>query len=177
MMKALLDGEVRVFTSPQCAGCELTKKRFAESDVTYIEVDIQKDPGAVEYLDQLGYSSVPVVETRNHSWSGFRITEIDELIQGTLKNGLSGFLDNKIQVIGVGLNQDETQQIKDAVIDKAVSELSPVLLKDDDYTIAIVADEHDPEREGDFAVLMEITHSDLFAQDPDANETDLGRSR
>lgn len=73
---------VTVFTQPNCQPCRITKIHLEKRGVEYREVDISKDPEAVNYLLSLGYKSAPVVLTKDLHWSGLRLDLIDDLIPG-----------------------------------------------------------------------------------------------
>ena len=52
---------ITVYTSgPQCVDCNTVKRWLGEHGYTYIERNIRTEPDALEQLQQLGYSSVPV---------------------------------------------------------------------------------------------------------------------
>jgi glutaredoxin-like protein NrdH len=48
-------------------------------DVDYEEVDMSKDPVALEMVKTLGYMAAPVVIAGDDHWSGFRMEKIQAL--------------------------------------------------------------------------------------------------
>ena len=65
-----------VYTLPNCMQCTMTKKALEKAGVPYVTVDLATDESAVETVQQLGYTSAPVVTVGAASWSGFRPDKI-----------------------------------------------------------------------------------------------------
>lgn len=67
---------VVVYEKPQCSQCTLSKNRLNEAGVVYGRVDITEDPGAFQFVKDLGYLAAPVlyVSTPEEDlhWYGFR---------------------------------------------------------------------------------------------------------
>ena len=69
---------VRVYTTPNCSQCAMTKKWLDKKGVHYTTVDLA-DPaneGDLESMKALGYAAAPIVEIIGTDyeihWSGFR---------------------------------------------------------------------------------------------------------
>lgn len=69
----------KIFTTPACQSCRLTKRYFDEHDIAYETVDLSTDEESMEYVKSLGYSAAPVVVTDDDHWSGFRPDKLGEL--------------------------------------------------------------------------------------------------
>ncbi|MEC5152593.1 glutaredoxin-like protein NrdH [Cryobacterium sp. GrIS_2_6] len=65
-----------VYTLPNCMQCTITKKALARAGAPYVTVNLATDDSAIETLQQLGYTSAPVVTVGAASWSGFRPDKI-----------------------------------------------------------------------------------------------------
>ena len=68
---------VKIYTTKNCQQCNITKKLFQKSNILYTEIN------GLEHINELkekGFSSFPVIETDNDSWSGFKPDKIKALI-------------------------------------------------------------------------------------------------
>lgn len=63
---------ITVYTKPNCAGCEYTKKFLADKGFEYTEIDIQTDPAMATHLREANQLEMPYVITDHDSWSGYR---------------------------------------------------------------------------------------------------------
>lgn len=63
---------ITVYTKPNCPQCDMTKRALAQRGIAFESIDISMDPSAVASLQAKGFKQVPVVETSNASWCGFR---------------------------------------------------------------------------------------------------------
>jgi len=62
---------VCVYTKSNCQPCRRTKKELDLRGVTYTEVNIESDPGALAFVTELGHKAAPVVVLEDGtSWSG-----------------------------------------------------------------------------------------------------------
>lgn len=72
---------IKVYSKPNCMQCEFTKKYLDDNNVEYVSVDINAEPGITEYLKDQGYQSMPVVEYKNVSFTGFRPDKLAEIVE------------------------------------------------------------------------------------------------
>lgn len=70
---------VTVYSLPNCVQCESTKRMLKTNGVEFKEVDMAKDPVALEMVKALGYQAAPVVIAGDEHWSGFRMDRIKAL--------------------------------------------------------------------------------------------------
>lgn len=76
---------VTVYSKPGCAPCKATKRRLQKLRVPFTDVDTSRDAVARERVQELGYTSVPVVEVvggiweTSHHWQGYRPEKLDNL--------------------------------------------------------------------------------------------------
>lgn len=65
---------ITVYTKDRCPQCTTTKNTLLKQGIAFTEVDVQKpeNENLVVMLRERGFGSLPVVETRNDMWAGFR---------------------------------------------------------------------------------------------------------
>ena len=71
---------VKVYSKNNCMQCKMVKKYLDEHHVSYIEHNIENEPEYRDYVVSLGYMAVPVVETAETSFSGFRPDQLKMLV-------------------------------------------------------------------------------------------------
>ncbi|KRE80356.1 glutaredoxin family protein [Arthrobacter sp. Soil763] len=80
-----------LYSKPACVQCDATKRKFKKEGLIegkdYTVVDVSQDPGALEFIKDLGHLQAPVVFVAKPDgsvahWSGFDVEEIDEHILG-----------------------------------------------------------------------------------------------
>jgi glutaredoxin-like protein NrdH len=73
--------DVIVYTLPNCAQCESTKRLMLSHDIEFTELPLQDHPDKVEEFLEQGHRTAPIVTTGTKIWSGFRFEEIKALAQ------------------------------------------------------------------------------------------------
>lgn len=63
---------ITVYTKPNCAGCEYTKKFLDSKGLEYTEIDIHTDEAMAAHLRETNQLEMPHVITDHDSWSGYR---------------------------------------------------------------------------------------------------------
>ena len=71
-----MNESLTVFTLPNCMQCTMTKRALDDAGLPYVVIDLASDERAVDTVQQLGYTSAPVVIVGAASWSGFRPDKI-----------------------------------------------------------------------------------------------------
>lgn len=76
--------KVTVYQTPNCVQCRQTKKVLDSKSIVYDVIDLSQHPEHMEMVKALGYSQAPVVivtdkDGRNSHWSGFRMSNLDNL--------------------------------------------------------------------------------------------------
>ena len=62
-----------VYSTPQCMACKMTYRQLDAAGIEYRVIDVSSDDPAREYVQDLGYSTAPVVVVSDDEhWSGFR---------------------------------------------------------------------------------------------------------
>jgi len=72
---------VIIYTLPNCAQCDQTKKAFERAGVPFGELKIDDSEDLMRQVKEMGYMSAPVVVTDFGSWSGFRPDRIKETVK------------------------------------------------------------------------------------------------
>ncbi|GAA4692750.1 MULTISPECIES: glutaredoxin-like protein NrdH [Kocuria] len=70
---------VTVYSKPSCVQCNATYRALTKKGIDYTVVDVTEDPDAYQHVVSLGYQQVPVVETAQDHWSGYRPDKINSL--------------------------------------------------------------------------------------------------
>lgn len=67
---------IKIYSKPNCVQCVATYKELERKGIQYEVIDLTTDNEAFDYVQSLGYSSVPVVMYGDIHWSGFRPDKI-----------------------------------------------------------------------------------------------------
>jgi glutaredoxin 3 len=79
---------VIMYSTPSCSWCRVAKDYLRRRNISYREVDVQRDPKAAqELVRRTGQTSVPVIQIDGRLVQGFNQAEIDRLLG--LKPGTS----------------------------------------------------------------------------------------
>lgn len=74
---------VYLYTKSNCVQCTATRKALENRNISYTQIDIEKDQEALSLVKQKGFLSAPVVIAGDDAWSGFRPDKISQLAQST----------------------------------------------------------------------------------------------
>lgn len=70
--------KVKVYTKKNCPQCTMTKKYMDTLNIEYETIDATDNEEAREYVESLGFQTLPVVVVENgEAWFGFRPENID----------------------------------------------------------------------------------------------------
>lgn len=64
--------QITVYSKPGCVQCQATMRKLDKRGAAYEVRDVTQDERAYQRVRELGYQQVPVVETGEQHWSGFR---------------------------------------------------------------------------------------------------------
>lgn len=70
---------ITVYSKPDCVQCAATYRELNKSGIDYDIVDVSEDTDAYNHVVALGYKQIPVVETSEDHWSGYRPDKIAKL--------------------------------------------------------------------------------------------------
>lgn len=71
--------KVKVWTTPNCVQCNMTKKQMDKLGIQYEEESLVENTLALEGFKAMGLLQAPIVETDTKRWSGFRLDKIQSL--------------------------------------------------------------------------------------------------
>ena len=73
--------QVKLYTTPTCVYCKMTKQFFKEHNVEYQEADVAKDAAArEEMIKKSGQLGVPVIDIDGQFVIGFDQAKLSELL-------------------------------------------------------------------------------------------------
>jgi len=76
-----MDTQVKIYTTPTCVYCKMTKEFFTENGVKYEELDVTKDAVARnEMIERSGQMGVPVIDIGGELIVGFNKGKLAELL-------------------------------------------------------------------------------------------------
>ena len=71
--------KVTVYEKSNCVQCEATKRWLRRAKIEFDTVNLEENPEAMAMVQEMGYSAAPVVITDVESWSGFRVSKLENL--------------------------------------------------------------------------------------------------
>ncbi|MBS4462261.1 glutaredoxin-like protein NrdH [Aerococcaceae bacterium zg-B36] len=73
--------KVTVYSKPNCMQCNFTKKFLDDNAIDYTTINVYEDNSALEFVNELGFKSLPVVEIEGEEpFFGFRPDRLESLI-------------------------------------------------------------------------------------------------
>jgi len=77
---------VKVYSTPTCPYCKLTKDYLKEKGVSFEDIDVSADSQAAQEMVKLsGQMGVPVVDVDGHVIVGWNKTMLEEALSGSKK--------------------------------------------------------------------------------------------
>lgn len=73
-----MNTNVTVYTRTGCTACHATTRYLDKNGIAYTEVTAD-DPDVVADLKARGFLSLPVVQTDDETWTGFRLDKLRSL--------------------------------------------------------------------------------------------------
>lgn len=74
-------GTVRLYTLPDCAYCRQIKEYLKSKGLSYEEINLETDADGQAFMDDRGYTALPVTVIGSHEISGFRLDKIKEILE------------------------------------------------------------------------------------------------
>ena len=71
---------IRVYTTPNCVQCDMTKKVLKRAEVEFEVIDLSQDEESMAMVKAMGYSAAPVVVAGSDHWSGFKNEKLKDAI-------------------------------------------------------------------------------------------------
>lgn len=77
----IMSKKVVVYTKPNCAQCDFTKKFLNNYEIDYETINVYDNEEALQLLKDKGLSSMPVVSINDFEehWTGFRPDELTKI--------------------------------------------------------------------------------------------------
>jgi glutaredoxin-like YruB-family protein len=73
--------KIKVYSTPTCPWCTVTKKYLASKNVAFEDVDVSRDrQAAMEMIQKSGQRGVPVIDINGNIIVGFDQNTIDKLL-------------------------------------------------------------------------------------------------
>ena len=72
---------ITLYTKPNCMQCMATKRYLDEHNARYTTIDVTQDEVALKHVKELGFQSLPVVESDCEVFNGFRPDKLKEMQQ------------------------------------------------------------------------------------------------
>jgi len=74
--------KIKVYSTPSCPYCHLTKEFLKENNIEFEDVDVSKDEAALmEMINKSGQMGVPVIDIDGEIIIGFNRAEIERIIK------------------------------------------------------------------------------------------------
>jgi len=74
--------KIKVYSTPSCPYCHLTKEFLKENNIEFEDVDVSKDEAAlIEMINKSGQMGVPVIDIDGEIIIGFNRAEIERIIK------------------------------------------------------------------------------------------------
>lgn len=70
---------VKLYGKPGCGGCIATERALKKYNIDFEKINIYEDEEAFTHIQNLGYQGVPVVETEDEHWIGYKEDKIKAL--------------------------------------------------------------------------------------------------
>ena len=81
---------VTLYGHEACPQCKVSILALNAAGITFQYRNVRQDPAAKDYIEKLGYSSVPVTEANGDHWYGFLPDRIKALATSTKSPALQG---------------------------------------------------------------------------------------
>ena len=73
--------KVTLFSTPNCMACKQTARAFEKRGIVFDSLNLENHPEILDQFKGLGYASAPIVLAGDMSWSGFRLSKIEQLAE------------------------------------------------------------------------------------------------
>lgn len=78
-----MKNEITIYSAVWCGFCHMAKDYLTKKDITFTEIDIEKDPKfAQEAVDKSGQMGIPVIDINGTIIVGFDRPKIDAALAG-----------------------------------------------------------------------------------------------
>lgn len=74
-------GQIRIYTLPDCSYCRQIKNYLDDKGMSYAEINLKTDEEGQAFMNDRGYTALPVTVIGSHEISGFRLDKIKEILE------------------------------------------------------------------------------------------------
>ncbi len=67
---------VTVYGKPGCVQCKYTCRELEINCIPFTYIDVTTNPVALQQVQEMGFTELPVVVAGDETWSGFRINKL-----------------------------------------------------------------------------------------------------
>lgn len=71
---------ITIYSKDNCVQCQMAKKFLTKEGVSFTEVNLDKESDRIDEVKALGFSSLPVITTKDDSFSGFQPAKLKALV-------------------------------------------------------------------------------------------------
>lgn len=73
---------IKIYSKDNCINCLKTQAWLLSNDLEFDYINIEKDPVALEQVQKLQYSQLPVVYLNNQThWSGHNVEKLEQYLK------------------------------------------------------------------------------------------------
>lgn len=70
---------VKVYSSESCMKCRMVKKILKSRNIEFLDINVKEDEEAITYLKNKGFTSLPVVESKDLIFSGLDMPKLNKI--------------------------------------------------------------------------------------------------
>lgn len=74
------DSRIRIYTQPDCSYCAQVKEFLTDNHLAYEEINLESDQKGQAFMEDRGYTALPVTVIGTHEIPGFRIDKIRKIL-------------------------------------------------------------------------------------------------
>lgn len=75
-----VSSKVRIYTLPDCSYCQQVKKFLLDNNIDYEEINLERDTAGQQFMEDRGYTALPVTVIGTNEVSGYRMDTIKKLL-------------------------------------------------------------------------------------------------
>ena len=78
--EASSDATVKIYTMPACGYCKQVKRHLSKYEIPFEEINLKEDKDGQKFMNERGYTGVPVTVIKGEEVVGFDLDKIDQLL-------------------------------------------------------------------------------------------------
>lgn len=72
--------EVKIYTMPGCGYCKQVKRHLMKHGIPFQEINLKEDKAGQKFMNERGYTGVPVTVIQGEEIVGFQLDRVDQLL-------------------------------------------------------------------------------------------------